>query len=111
MNRILDENKIDKVICLGDGLGADICTIFSIINPKRCLGLCLIRPNGTNASLNERLFFLTNNSNSNETKTSQMEDNLLAYIAWHRFGTNSNEKSIKYFKINLIRYFNKFYSN
>lgn len=80
---------------MGDGAGADICTTFSIINPTRCLGLCLIRPNGSIASLNERLLYLTNTFNPYDSKMSKFEANLFAYVIWHRFGFNLNEKGLK----------------
>lgn len=82
---------MDKVVCLGEGAGADISATFAIIHPHRCLGLCLIRPNGCIASLNERLSYLSSGYND-----ANIDSKLFAYIAFLRFGITINEKGLFY---------------
>ena len=90
LTKILDCFHLDRVVCLGDGAGADISATFAIMHPNRCLGLCLIRPNGNIASLNEQLSYLSNGLNDKINKA----EAVFAYIVWQRFGLKVNENSI-----------------
>jgi hypothetical protein len=81
------------VFCLGEGIGADICALFALNHSNRCKGLCLIRPNGTVASLNESLSYIADCLDRN--KRNKIEDIIFAYIIQHRFGIKTTDKSNK----------------
>jgi protein NDRG1 len=76
---ILDELKINQVIGLGEGCGANIIARFGMIHPNRCLGVALIHPTGNTATFmqNLREKFLTN------MLPSSTHD---SYLVWHKFG-------------------------
>ena len=70
---ILDHFKIKNLILLGEGAGANICAEFAIFHPTRCLGVALVNPSGSLATLKETFKekFCTSNQD---------------YLIWHRFG-------------------------
>ncbi len=41
---VLDHFDIARVVCFGEGAGANICAKFALIHPTRCLGIALIHP-------------------------------------------------------------------
>lgn len=71
---------------MGEGAGADICAAFAIIHPDRCMGLCLIRPNGSIATLNEQLSYLSNGFDNDK-----IEPIMISYISFHRYEKKSDK--------------------
>jgi pimeloyl-ACP methyl ester carboxylesterase len=51
---VLDALNIQRVVCLGEGSGANIAARFAIKNPNRCSGVVLIHPTGSSASFMEQ---------------------------------------------------------
>ena len=88
---ILDEHLVDKVICMGDGVGADICTLFAITHPARCIGLMLIRPDGSLTNLDEQLSYISNGLD--ESKAHKLNEVLFAYLVWQRYGLRPRDSS------------------
>ena len=95
---VLDHFKINQVICLGEGLGANLAARFAMKHPTRCQGVTLIHPTGSTASFMESVKdklvnFLPlkgNNSSSNINVSSE------AYLIWHRFGrSNQTDQLVK----------------
>lgn len=50
---VLDELKLQYVIGIGEGAGANILARFGIAHPQRCLGLALIHCTSTSAGVME----------------------------------------------------------
>ena len=101
----MNHYKIEKIICIGEGVGADICATFAIIHPTRCKGLCLIRPNGSLSSLNEQLSYIKNELDGN--KSENLNETLFAYLVWQRYGIKPNQKSnslLSFIILNPIKY-------
>jgi pimeloyl-ACP methyl ester carboxylesterase len=48
---VLNHLYIPHVVCMGQGVGANIAIHFSVKHPVRCLGLVVIEPVGSSASL------------------------------------------------------------
>lgn len=51
LDSVLTELNVPQVVCMGQGAGANIAIHFSVKHPSRCLGLILIEPVGSPASL------------------------------------------------------------
>lgn len=60
---ILDYLKIPQVVCMGEGAGANISTYFAIKHPSRCLGVVLIEPYGSSATIMESIRHKISNFN------------------------------------------------
>lgn len=58
---IVDFLKIPQVVCMGEGVGASIATLFAIKHANRCLGCVLIEPSGREANLIESIRFKLSN--------------------------------------------------
>jgi pimeloyl-ACP methyl ester carboxylesterase len=58
---VVDFLKIPQVVCMGDGIGSSISTLFAIRNPNRCYGVILIEPIGSSANIFESIRFKLNN--------------------------------------------------
>jgi len=101
--KLLDTYQIDQVFCLGEGIGAEICALFALSYSYRCKGLCLIRPNGRFASINESLSYIADCLDRN--KKNKIEDIMFAYIVQHRFGIKTTDKSKLLFSIFIFNYF------
>jgi protein NDRG1 len=102
---ILDHLKIGQVVCLGEGAGANIVARFAMAHSSRCLGLCLIHPSGSTASISETF----NNKIVNVIKCfpkSSLTKSQVSYLIWHRYG-NVISFLLPIFKIIcLICYYN-----
>jgi pimeloyl-ACP methyl ester carboxylesterase len=48
---VLNHLNVPHVVCVGQGVGANIAIHFSVKHPTRCLGLVVIEPVGSSASL------------------------------------------------------------
>lgn len=83
---IIDKLKIDKIVCLGEGCGANIVARFAMIHPKRCLGVSLIHPTGHEASLGQTLKEKISNY-----LPSTLHD---TYLTWHRFGHADSQNDL-----------------
>lgn len=82
---IIDKLKVDKVVCLGEGCGANIVARFAMIHPNRCLGVALIHPTGKEASFGQTL---------KEKISSYLPLSLHdSYLTWHRFGHVTQKES------------------
>jgi hypothetical protein len=64
---IIDYLKIPQVVCIGSGAGANICAHFAIKHKSRCLGLILIEPIASSASLIETMKFKLRRLNPKST--------------------------------------------
>jgi hypothetical protein len=64
---IIDYLKIPQVVCIGSGAGANICAHFAIKHKSRCLGLILIEPIASSASLIETMKFKLRRLNTKST--------------------------------------------
>jgi pimeloyl-ACP methyl ester carboxylesterase len=70
---VLNHYSIPHVVCMGQGAGANIAVHFSVKHAAKCLGLILIEPVGSSASLFQSFKFKlmqrrrTISTNSNET--------------------------------------------
>ena len=58
---VIDYLKIPQIVCMGEGAGANISSLFAIKHPNRCLGVVLIEPIGSSASIFESIRFKVNN--------------------------------------------------
>lgn len=76
---ILDKLKIDQVVGIGEGCGANIIARFGMIHQNRCLGVALIYPTGNEASFRQ-------------TIKEKIISNILptpihdTFLTWHKFG-------------------------
>ena len=52
---ILDYFKLEQIVLLGEGAGANICARFAMKHQHRCLGLVLINPSGSAAGFFETM--------------------------------------------------------
>jgi len=75
---VLDHFKVGQVTLLGEGAGANICARFAMSHPTRCLGVALVHPSGTTATLKET--FKDRFGSSEE-----------AYLIWHRYGHSTGD--------------------
>lgn len=80
---VLDQLKVNIVVGLGDGAGANILTRFGMANPNRCLGLILIHPTCATASVKEYFkekFISWKLQNIGANPTAEQ------YLVFHKFG-------------------------
>lgn len=98
---ILDHFKINKVVCLGEGCGANVVTRFAMKYPQRCAGVALVHPTGSTASVfqqfKERLASLLPVRSSAE-----------AYLIWHRFGRSNQTDQLV--QANIKEFQQKFFA-
>lgn len=83
---IVDYLKIPQVVCMGDGVGANICAHFAIKHSKRCLGLVLIEPVACSASLFEILKSKLRRNSLSSSKSSVQDK---ASLIFNRMKSNS----------------------
>lgn len=71
---VIDYLKIPQVVCMGEGAGANISAYFAMKHPSRCLGVVLLEPIASSASIMESIKYKLNNFNFvNRTKLGNME--------------------------------------
>lgn len=83
---IIDKLKIDQVVCLGEGCGANIVARFAMIHPNRCLGVALLHPTVKEASLGQTL-----KEKISSILPSSLHD---SYLTWHRFGHADSQNEL-----------------
>ena len=84
---VVDFLKIPQVVCMGDGVGASISTLFAIRNPNRCYGVILIEPIGSSANIFESIRFKLNNLHL----LSRNKTNVRNSSAFNRFVSKQNQ--------------------
>ncbi len=89
---VIDFMKIPQVVCMGDGIGASISTLFAMKHPNRCYGVVLIEPAGSSANLFESIRFKLNNFHLFSSRSSGSKIN---------GGSNRLEKVIRNFNSDL----------
>lgn len=58
---VLDYLRIQRIICMGVGVGANISAYFAFKNPSRCLGLVFLEPISSSAGFFESIRYKINN--------------------------------------------------
>ncbi|RNA04423.1 hypothetical protein BpHYR1_033093 [Brachionus plicatilis] len=94
---ILDELKIQRIICMGVGVGANISAYFCLKNPDRCLGLMVLEPICSSAgffeSIRYRFSARRNRKNSNQNDFFVEMDKSVECL----FSENQNPKNVELF--------------
>jgi len=92
---VCDYLKIPQVVCMGDGMGANICAQFAIKHSNRCLGLVLIEPVASAASIIEIMrskLLSRRHSNSNSSNAlSSLSGNVHELL--NRLGSKTSSSS------------------
>lgn len=87
---VLDHFEISRVVCFGEGAGANICAQFALAHPKRCLGIALIHPvNLTNSSLVDTVKEKINIRRVSRADSSELSSSEEKYLLFHKFGVKS----------------------
>jgi len=90
---VLDELKVQDVVCLGEGAGANILARFAMAHLSRILGVCLLHATGTPAGFLESL---KDKFMSWKLDKEEMNQSAEKYLILHRFGgtkfTKANDK-------------------
>lgn len=94
---ILDDLKIQRTICMGVGVGANISAYFAIKNSSRCLGLVILEPICSSAgffdSFKYKLSNRKNRKNSNDKNLFIEMDQSVECL----FFENQNPKNVQLF--------------
>jgi pimeloyl-ACP methyl ester carboxylesterase len=108
---VLDALKIQRVVCLGEGSGANIAARFAIKNPKRCSGVVLIHPTGSSASFmeqfKEKILNKFPNLINHSGLISEWHEN---YLIWHRYTHGTIKENEDLLKANIREFLAKLYA-
>lgn len=106
---ILDYYNVTQVTCLAEGAGANVCARFAMTHPNRCMGLALVNPMGSsNGILNGILehFKIRFNIRRASKTTDTLSSSDMAFLVFHKFGSDGRAVRIKEFQKNLNDYRN-----
>lgn len=84
LSLVLDHFKVNQVVVLGEGLGANLAARFAIHYPNLVQGIALIHPTGSTASFMESV--KDKLVNLLPHKSNHLSDASEAYLLWHRYG-------------------------
>lgn len=94
---VLDHFHIPQVVCVGDGVGANISSYFAIKNPSRCLGVVILEPISSSASVFESLRHKFGHMAAKKSPVKINNDTRLDQSEQCLFNENQNSKNLALF--------------
>ena len=94
---VLDYLHIPQVVCVGNGVGANISSYFAIKNPSRCLGLIILEPVSSSASILESLKHTFGNLTPKKTPAMNLGESKFNDSEQCLFNDSQNSKNLALF--------------